>query len=168
MPKDTYFKLFPVLVTTTPAACSVKTDYIATNDITQNDTKAAEEQSSIRWQVEQLHREEKQLTGIQKCQCRIATCQRNHLAIAMLVWNRLKVFAYQAQQSVYAIKRGLLAEYMVNQLKNPTHKFAYVLFYKKIIADHEIFFLQLSLFFVSFCACVFVFTNPTQIRYHTQ
>lgn len=118
MPKDTYFKLFRVLVSTT------RTDYIATNDITQNDTKAAEEQSSIRWQVEQLHREEKQLTGIQKCQCRIAKCQRNHLAIAMLVWNRLKVFAYQTQQSVYALKKGLLDEYMITQLKNPTFKFA--------------------------------------------
>lgn len=110
MPQDTYFKLFRVLVSTT------RTDYIATNDITQADTTAAEEKSSIRWQIERLHREEKQLTGIQQCQCRKAKCQRNHLTIAILVWNRLKVFAYQAQQSVYALKKGLLDQYMIIQI----------------------------------------------------
>lgn len=118
MPMDTYFKLFRVLVTTT------RTDYIATNDITQQDTETAKEQSSIRWQVEQLHREEKQITGIQNCQCRLSQSQKNHIAIAALVWNRLKVYAYQTQQSVYKLKRGLLEEYMKNQMKNPTYVFA--------------------------------------------
>ncbi len=118
MPQDTYFKLFRVLVSTT------RTDYIATNDITQDSTKAAEEKSSTRWQIEQLHREIKQVTGIQQCQCRKAKCQRNHITMAVLVWNRFKVFAYQTQQSVYALKKALLDDYMVQQLKKPTCKFA--------------------------------------------
>ena len=76
MPMDTYFKLFRVLVSTT------RTDYIITNDIAQNSTEAAEEKSSFRWKVEQLHREEKQITGIQNCQCRLQRSQRTHIAIA--------------------------------------------------------------------------------------
>jgi hypothetical protein len=118
MPKDTYFRLFRVLVTTT------RTDYIVTNDLTQQDTKAAEKQSSFRWKIEQLHREEKQTTGIDACQCRNAQAQKNHITIACLVWNRLRVFAYQCQTSVYAIKKSLLDEYMKSQMKKPTFKFA--------------------------------------------
>jgi hypothetical protein len=61
MPMGTYFKLFRVLVSTT------RTDYIITNDIAQNLTEAVEEKRSFRWKVEQLHREEKQITDIQNC-----------------------------------------------------------------------------------------------------
>lgn len=118
MPQSTYFKVFRVLVKPT------QTDYIVTNDITQNDSETAKTHSSFRWLVEQTHREEKQCTGIQKCQCRLARSQRNHIAIAILVWNRLKTLAYQTQQSLYALKRGLLDEYMRSQLSNPTFKFA--------------------------------------------
>lgn len=117
MNKDTYFKLFRVLVSTT------RTDYIVTNEITQESACAAEEESSVRWQVEQLHREEKQTTGIEKCQCRIAKCQRNHIAMAILVWTRLKQYAYQTQQSIYRLKNSLLDEYMIKQMTNPTYKF---------------------------------------------
>jgi hypothetical protein len=41
----------------------------------QNSTEAAEEKSSFRWKVEQLHHEEKQITGIQNCQCRLQRSQ---------------------------------------------------------------------------------------------
>jgi hypothetical protein len=88
MARATPFKLFRVLVSTT------RTDYIITNDIAQNSTEAAEEKSSFRWKVEQLHREEKQITGIQNCQCRLQRSQRNHIAIASLVWISFKKIAY--------------------------------------------------------------------------
>jgi hypothetical protein len=38
----------------------------------------------------------------------------------MLVWSRLKDLAYQSGQSIYQIKRGLLHDYLVQQLKNPS------------------------------------------------
>ena len=118
MPMDTYFKLFRVLVTTT------RTDYIITNDTTQQSTQAAEEKSSVRWKVEQLHREEKQVTGIQNCQCRLERSQRNHIAIASLVWISLKKIAYQTKKTVYALKNSLLDEYLIQQLKQATITFA--------------------------------------------
>ena len=38
----------------------------------------------------------------------------------MLVWSRLKHLAYQSGQTIYRIKRGLLHDYLVQQLKNPS------------------------------------------------
>ncbi|MEY3270862.1 MAG: hypothetical protein RIS89_966 [Bacteroidota bacterium] len=118
MPMDTYFKLFRVLVSTT------RTDYLITNDLAQNSTDAAEKESSIRWKVEQLHREEKQLTGIENCQCRLQRSQRNHIAIASMVWLTFKKIAYQTQKTVYNLKKSLLDEYMVQQLNQSTISFA--------------------------------------------
>lgn len=118
MPLATYFKLFRVLVTPT------RTDYIITNDINQCDTQAAEQESSIRWIIEQFHREAKQLTGIQNCQCRIARSQRNHIAMASLVWINLKRVAYSTQKTVYQIKQALLDEYLCAQLLKPSITFA--------------------------------------------
>jgi hypothetical protein len=45
--------------------------------------------------------------------------QRNHIGCAILVWVRLGVLAHQAQTTVYQFKRGLLDEYLKQQLKNP-------------------------------------------------
>jgi hypothetical protein len=118
MPMDTHFKLFRVLVTPT------KTEYIITNDLSQNSTSTAEIQSGIRWKVEQFHREEKGITGIENCQCRIQRSQRNHIAIAMLVWTTFKKVAYATQKTVYQIKQTLLDNYIIQELKNPTIKFA--------------------------------------------
>ena len=117
MPMDTYFKLFRVLVSTT------RTDYIITNDIAQNSTEAAEEKSSFRWKVEQLHREEKQITGIQNCQCRLQRSQRNHIAIASLVWISFKKIAYQTKQTVYSLKNSLLDDYLIQQMKHASITF---------------------------------------------
>ena len=67
-----------------------------------------------------MHRELKQLTGLEACQCRKARIQRNHIACALLVGNRLKQLAYQSGQTVYQLKRGLLSQYLISQLKSPT------------------------------------------------
>jgi len=53
----------------------------------------AQQVCKIRWKIEEFHREIKQLTGIESCQCRKARLQRNHIACAMLVWLRLKKLA---------------------------------------------------------------------------
>ena len=69
------------------------------------DTAAAEHESSVRWTVEPFHRERKQLTGVQACQCRLARSQRNHIALAVRAWTQLKQAAYQAQETVYQLKK---------------------------------------------------------------
>ena len=68
----------------------------------------------------EFHRELKQLTGVEACQCRKARIQRNHIACALLVWTRLKSSAYKASKTVYQIKHGMLSSYLIEQLKHPS------------------------------------------------
>lgn len=112
-PKDKKVKLFRVIVSTD------KTEFFATNDLTQDSTDIVQEVCDIRWKIEEFHREIKQLTGIESCQCRKARIQRNHINCAMLVWTRLKPLAYCTGQTVYQLKRGLLSNYLIEQLKHP-------------------------------------------------
>lgn len=113
-PKGHRVKLFRLVLSTQ------RTDFVVTNDITQDDSQATQEVCGLRWKIEQFHRETKQLTGLEGCQCRLARIVRNHIACAMLVWVRLKHLASLAQQTVYQLKRGLLDDYMRQQLKRPS------------------------------------------------
>ncbi|MEL7074662.1 MAG: transposase [Cyanobacteria bacterium J06582_2] len=115
-PKEHKVKLFRVEVSTH------RTDYVVTNDITQDSTEATHEACRFRWRIEQLHREGKQLTGWEKCQCRKARIQRNHIGCALLVWLRLKNLALANNSNVYQLKNGLLDNYLIQQLKNPSLK----------------------------------------------
>jgi hypothetical protein len=101
-----------------------RTDYVVTNDQTQDATDETRKVCAIRWKIEQLHREAKQVTGLESCQCRKARIQRNHIACALLVWLRLKELAYQTKRTVYQIKYGQLSEYLIQQLKSPLVKMA--------------------------------------------
>jgi hypothetical protein len=112
-PKGHQVKLFRLVLS------SKRTDFIATNDLAQASTQATQEVCGLRWKIEQFHRETKQTTGIEGCQCRLARMQRNHIACAILVWVRLKQVADQAASTLYALKRGLLDDYMRSQLRSP-------------------------------------------------
>jgi hypothetical protein len=107
-------KLFRVVLSTK------RTDYIVTNDMAQDDTRAVQKVCSFRWKVEQFHRETKQLTGLEGCQCRKARIVRNHIACSVLVWVRLKQVANETKQTVYRLKHELLSDYLRQQLKSPS------------------------------------------------
>ena len=91
-----------------------------TNDLGQDSMTATQDACGIRWKIEQFHREAKQLTGLEKCQCRKARIQRNHIACAILVWVRLAEIARAAAKSLYQVKHGLLDDFLCKQLKNPS------------------------------------------------
>lgn len=110
----THLKLFRVVVSTN------RTEYIVTNDLTQSNTDAAQKESGRRWKIEQFHREAKQTTGLERCQCRLNRAQRNHIAAAMLVWLSVKELADQTKKTVYQLKQGLLSDYLIQQMRNPT------------------------------------------------
>jgi len=93
---------------------------VITNDQTQGDTNALKNQCSIRWKIEEFHREEKQLTGIQSCQCRKARIQRNQINFAICVWTKLKQVAYATSETIYQIKHSLLDNYLRKELKSPS------------------------------------------------
>jgi hypothetical protein len=113
-PTEHKVKLFRVEVSTH------RTDWVVTNDTSQNLTQGAQQACATRWKIEQFHREAKQLTGIEHCQCRKARIQRNHIACAILVWVRLAAVARQTAQTLYRVKHGILGEFLRQQLKNPT------------------------------------------------
>jgi hypothetical protein len=112
-PKDMRLKLFRVVVS------SDRTDYIVTNDVALSSTTDVQDENAIRWHIEQFHREEKQLTGIEQSPCRLNRSQRNHICSAILVWVRLKEAAYATQKTVYALKEGLLHDYLVKEMLTP-------------------------------------------------
>jgi Transposase DDE domain len=95
-------------------------DYLITNEVTQHSTQTAQEAFRPRWFIEQLHREVQQLTGIDQCQAQLARIQRNHIARAFLVCNRLSFLAQQLKTSVYALKQNLLDDYIKQQLLSPS------------------------------------------------
>ena len=112
-PKEHKVKLFRVVVHPR------RTEWIVTNDLSRDSVHEAQKARGVRWKIEEFHREAKQLTGIERCQCRGGRLQRNHIACALLVWSRLKHLAYQSERTIYQIKHGLLRDYLVQQLKKP-------------------------------------------------
>lgn len=78
-PRDHHVQLFRVVASTR------RTDRIVTNDPAADSTATTQQVCAVRWKIEQLHRESKQLTGIEGCQCRKVRIQRNDIACAFLV-----------------------------------------------------------------------------------
>jgi hypothetical protein len=48
--------------------------------------------------------------------------QNPHRCLALLVWVKLKALAAQTRRTVYQLKHGLLDDYLIQQLKNPSIK----------------------------------------------
>ena len=115
-PRGHRVKLFRLMLSTE------RTDYIATNDLAQDSSRDTQDVCALRWKIEQFHRETKQVTGIEACQCRLARIQRNHIACAILVWIRLKQVAQETPSTIYQLKQGLLDDYIRTQLRSPALK----------------------------------------------
>jgi hypothetical protein len=95
-------------------------DWVITNDLDETVTaQVAEDSSDVRWQVEELHRGLKQLTGSEKCQCRAARAQRNHLACCYHAWVSVQVKAKELGQTMYALRSNLFSAYLRAELRNP-------------------------------------------------
>jgi hypothetical protein len=95
-------------------------DWVITNDLDETMTaQVAQDASDVRWQVEEVHRGLKQLTGSEKCQCRAARAQRNHLACCYHAWVSLKVKAKELRQTMYELHDSLFRDYLRTELQNP-------------------------------------------------
>ena len=111
--RDMKVRLFRVV------ASEGTTEYIVTNDTTQCSAEDAQKVNATRWKIEQFHREEKQLTGLESCQCRLNRSQRNHILCCMLVWMTLATMAQQKNQTLYQVKSGLFKDFLMQQLRTP-------------------------------------------------
>ena len=112
--KNKHLQLFCITVNTH------RSDYIITNDIAQKSSQAVQKVYEFRRIIERLHRETKQLTGIEKCQCRSQRIQRNHIACSFLVWARMKSLAFRIEKTIYKVKENLMTNYLIEQLKCPS------------------------------------------------
>jgi len=95
-------------------------DWIITNcpDETLT-TQVAQKASDVRWQIEELHRGLKQLTGTEKCQGRKGRSQRNHIACCYHAWLSLKIKAKALGKTPYQTKHDLLSAYLRAELATP-------------------------------------------------
>jgi hypothetical protein len=113
-PKASTMKLFRVVLSTQ------RTDSVVTNDGAPDDTSATRQVCGWRWKMEQFHRETKQLTGLEGCQCRKARIVRHPIGCASLVWVRLTQVAHETRRTMYQVKHDLLSDYLRQQLRSPT------------------------------------------------
>lgn len=117
-PGSTKVKLFCVQVATN------RTDYVVTNDLTQNSTDGVRKASAIRWKIEEFHRELKQITGIEHCQARKQRSQRNHINLCMQAWMVMKTAARSAKVTIYEQKNKPLRDYVTERWRKPYTVFA--------------------------------------------
>jgi hypothetical protein len=95
-------------------------EWVITNDLGHTvNLFVAELKNDNQWQVEDFHRGFKQLTGSEKCQCRKARSQRNHLACCYHAWVSLKVKAKQVHKTIYQLRKELFSDYLVHELSYP-------------------------------------------------
>lgn len=95
-------------------------DWLITNELSETMTRfVAENRNAVRWQIEDFHRSFKQLTGSQRCQCRKAQAQRNHLACCYHAWVSLRLKAKQVLKTIYQVHNDLFTNYLKLELLNP-------------------------------------------------
>ena len=95
-------------------------DWVITNNLDAQITRqVAQDESKVRWEVEQFHRELKQLTGSEKCQCRKQRSQRNHLACCYHAWLSMRVVAKKLGKTTYQAKGDLFTDYLKAELRSP-------------------------------------------------
>jgi len=94
-------------------------DWIITNSPDPLDAQAVAQMNARRWPIEQFHRELKQLTGSEKCQCRKARSQRNHLGYCYLAWLALKVRATRLHLTLYQVRLSIFDDFLTLALQQP-------------------------------------------------
>ncbi|WP_071595236.1 IS701 family transposase [Hymenobacter aerophilus] len=95
-------------------------EWVVTNNFAFTlNQQLVEATTRVRWQVEEFHRSFKQLTGAEKCQCRRAQAQRNHLACCYLAWVSLRQFARQTAQTIYQAHQQQWTPYLRQLLAQP-------------------------------------------------
>ena len=94
-------------------------EWVITNRPGPISTDFIQNENALRWQIEQLHRELKQLTGSEKCECRSQRSQRNHLACCYQAWLAIKLTASTLNKTMYSVITDLFSDYLRAELRNP-------------------------------------------------
>jgi len=96
-------------------------DWIITNNPDSDlSTQVVQAETAVRWKVEQVNRDVKQLLGSEACQCRKGRSQRNHIGLVYQAWVSLAVLARTLSQTLYQVKQDLFRDYLSTELSLPT------------------------------------------------
>jgi len=97
-------------------------EYWATNDLHMIDLlrlKLAE----LAWMIETYHRGIKQFCGIERCQARSATAQRNHIELALRAFLRLEYHTFIKGISWFEAKTAIVRDAVRAYLAQPIYVF---------------------------------------------
>jgi len=97
------------------------TEYWATNDLQMT---ALERQglAELAWSIEEYHRGLKQYTGVERCQCRAATAQRNHVGLAIRAFVRLEYHRFTTGVTWFQAKLAIVRDAVRRYLANPLYR----------------------------------------------
>jgi len=92
--------------------------YWATNDLGMNELTRLQF-AEFSWTIEHYHRGIKQCTGIERCRCRSATAQRNHIGLALRAFLRLEIHCFARGVSWLEAKLDIVREAVRAYLARP-------------------------------------------------
>ena len=93
-------------------------EYWATNDFEMSELKRIKYANEA-WTIENFHRGIKQFSGIERCQARSRTAQRNHIGLALRAFLRLEVHSYKTGISWFEAKNSIIRAAVRSYLDNP-------------------------------------------------
>ncbi|MEK6528786.1 MAG: transposase, partial [Nitrospirota bacterium] len=109
-PSTRQVKLFRIVISTD------KTEYVVSNNMSLSSSDDCQKEIVVRWKIEAFHREIKQTTGIEKCQCRRNRSQRNHICLCMQVWVFLSERAHRLKTTIYQVKNKAFKDFLAMQM----------------------------------------------------
>jgi putative transposase len=96
--------------------------YWATNDLSMTDL-TRQQFAEFSWAIENYHRGIKQCTGVERCQCRTAKAQRNHIGLALRAFLRLEAHCFARGISWFEAKTAIIRDAVRAYLERPRIRF---------------------------------------------
>lgn len=97
-------------------------EYWATNDLQMTDLIRLKF-AQFSWMIETYHRGIKQFCGIERCQARSATAQRNHIELALRAFLRLEFHSFVKGISWFKAKTSIIRNAVRAYLAHPAYVF---------------------------------------------
>ncbi len=97
-------------------------EYWATNDL-QMDQLSRLKFAQFAWMIETYHRGIKQFCGIERCQARSETAQRNHIELALRAFLRLEYHSFVKGISWFEAKTSIIRDAVRAYLAHPAYVF---------------------------------------------
>jgi putative transposase len=111
-----FIKVFKIVVTENHI------EYWATNDLQMTDLIRLKF-AQFAWMIETYHRGIKQFCGIEQCQARSETAQRNHIELALRAFLRLEFHPFLKGISWFEAKTSIIRDAVRAYLANPVYVF---------------------------------------------